>query len=107
MPDALDPLARFLTAIERRDRGELAAIVADDAAWHIPGRNHLAGFHKGREELLALNETVTRWTAGTFHLEPHDLVGNERHVVLLAQASGRRRGEELAVGLGDDVPPRG
>jgi hypothetical protein len=40
-------------AFSKRDVEALAALLADDAVFHFPGRGPLAGDHRGKDQVLA------------------------------------------------------
>jgi uncharacterized protein len=62
--------------------------------WHAPGRNPLAGDHRGVDAILATSPR--RWSSpGTFRSKLHDIVANNDHAVSLFVARGQREGKTL------------
>lgn len=82
-------------AFAKGDMDAVSAVFADDIAWHIPGRNQLAGDRTSKDEVFDLFGKLVELTDGTFHLEVHDIVGGDDHVVVLASEHGNRNGKTL------------
>lgn len=83
---------------EAFQRGDLAAfddILAEGCVWHVPGRGQLAGDKKGRAEIVAYFAKLGELSAGTVHVDLHDLVGNDEHVVGLQRTSATRDGKSF------------
>lgn len=66
---------------------------ADDAVLHYPGRNALSGDHKGRGEIASFLGKAMSLTGGTFRPEPHDILANDEHAVLLVRCRAERDGK--------------
>jgi uncharacterized protein len=62
--------------------------VADDIVWHIGGRSKLAGSYKGMQELAQVFERQAK-VFDTSKIEPHDMVGNDRHVIAIGSATAQ------------------
>ena len=81
---------------EARGRGDLqaaAALLAPDVEWHEP-YEFLGDIH-GREAVVeALREAVEA-TAGSFHIDLHDLLANDEHTVALVTWSAVRDGRAM------------
>lgn len=97
MRTQVEPLERFLDAIEHRDRDAISDAITADAAWHIPGRNAIAGFHKGQDEILDLMQRIDLRTERSFAIEAHDLVSNSRHAILLGHLTASRGDDHLSI----------
>lgn len=65
----------------------MAAGIADDAVWHVPGSHRFAGDMTGKEAIVGRFQTMAE--AGvTFTLDDiHDVVGNDEHVVALVSVT--------------------
>ena len=63
-------------------------LIADDVVWHEIGR---AEPRRGKDELRASMGDIDY----TITANLHDIVGNDQHVVLLAEATATRRGKTL------------
>jgi uncharacterized protein len=86
-------------ALDAFGKGDLDAVrgsLADDIAWHSPGRNPLAGDYKGIDQVMALFARLFELTGGTFRLEVHDVLANDEHGVVLATAKAERGGKTLS-----------
>ena len=80
-------------------RGDMDALFSnftDDIAFHIPGRTPLSGDHRGKEQLTAFFQKVGERSAGTVHLEVHDVASSDSHVIGLANISGEPKGQPLS-----------
>jgi uncharacterized protein len=66
-----------------------------DSVWHAPGRNQLAGDHRGVDAILGYFAKTMELTGATFRSELHDVVANDEHVVSLFVARGQREGKTL------------
>jgi hypothetical protein len=90
-----DTMARRLyAAFEERDLQSLTKLIAEDAVWHIPGRNAIAGTHVGRDAVLAYYRKLAQMTRGTFHVQVSDVGVGQGHAYValrtLAERDGRR-----------------
>jgi uncharacterized protein len=66
-----------------------------DSVWHAPGRNPLAGDHRGVDAILGYFARTIELTGGTFRTELHDVVANDEHAVSLFVARASARGRPL------------
>lgn len=89
-------LRAALAAFASGDMEGLFARFADDITFHVPGTTPISGDFKGKEELAGFFQTVGERSAGTVRLEAHDVVGNDEHVIDVANISGRPKGEPLS-----------
>ena len=83
---------------EAFQKGDLAAfdnLLADDCAWHVPGRGQLAGDKKGRQAIVEYFGQIGVLSEGTAKLELHDLLANDEHVVGLHVLSVERGGKAV------------
>lgn len=65
----------------------LLGLVGKDTVWSYSGRSWMAGDHAGPAGIAGLFMNISRLTGGTFKPAPVDIVGNERHVVSIVEAS--------------------
>jgi len=86
-------LRRGLEAFSKGDMEGVAALFADDVVWHTPGRGPLAGDHRGKDQVMSMLGKQAELTGGTFRAEPHDILANDEHGVLLATVRAERRGK--------------
>ncbi len=82
-------------AFSRGDMDAVAALLADDIVFHVPGRSQLAGDHQGKDQVLSLFARQVQLTGGTFRLEMHDVVANDEHGVVLTRTTAEREGKTL------------
>lgn len=68
----------FFAAYAEDDREGIAAVMAPDVRWHIPGRHPLSGVHEGRAAVLAFFDQLAR---ANFKAEPIYFGADETHVV--------------------------
>ena len=86
---------RAFDAFANGDVDTLRGLMDDDSVWHAPGRNPLAGDHRGVEAILGYFARTMELTGGTFRSELHDVVANDEHVVSLFVGRGQREGKSL------------
>lgn len=82
-------------AFSKGDLDALRELFADGVKWHVPGRNQLAGDYEGQEAVFGLFAKLVQETEGTFKLEVHDILANDEHAVVLANATAERGGRSL------------
>ena len=72
---------RGYAAFSAGDMATLNELFAEDAVWHVPGRNTLSGPKKGRGDILAFfGELMTR-TAGALSVTVQDVIGGQDHTI--------------------------
>jgi ketosteroid isomerase-like protein len=86
---------RGYDAFGRGDMETLREVFHPDLAWHSPGRNQLAGDHRGVEAVLGFFGRTMELTGGTFRVEVHDVVASDKHVVGLNSVAAQRDGKTL------------
>ena len=59
-------------------------MLADDVVWHVPGRNPLAGDHRGIEAVMDYFERRRDLARATFKITVHDVLASGDLVVQLA-----------------------
>jgi len=80
----------------RQDWETVAALLADDVAWHEPGDQDFSGDSRGRDAVLALMRKLDVVTQGTFELEPEAFVNAVAHSAALVRWSAERDGKRTA-----------
>ncbi len=99
MPSAQENAATIRRGYEFFNSGnldELHQLFAEDAVWHVGGRNQLSGEKRGRDAVFAYFGQLGELTSGTFRAELHDVIASEEHVVGLHTATGERQGRRLS-----------
>jgi ketosteroid isomerase-like protein len=86
---------RAFDAFASGDVETLRGLMDPDSVWHAPGRNPLAGDHRGVEAILGYFAKTMELTGGSFRTELHDVVANDEHAVSLFAAKGQREGKTL------------
>jgi ketosteroid isomerase-like protein len=80
-------------ARERRDWEAVGALLADEVGWHEPGEEDHSGDFQGRDEVVALLETLVAVTDGTFQLEPDGFLNLDHHSAVLVRSWAEREGD--------------
>lgn len=88
-------IRRGYAAFSQGDLATLREVFDPDIVWHSPGRNQLAGHHRGVEAVLGFFGRTVELSGGTFRIEVHDVVGNDEHVVGLNSVAAERDGRTL------------
>ena len=78
-------------------------VFSPDIVFHVAGRNPLSGDYRGVDEVLAFFGRLFELSGGTFALELHDAVANDRHAVGLSRSSAHREGKTLDGAKGVEV----
>ena len=86
---------RGFDAFATGDVDTLRELLDQDAVWHAPGRNSLAGDHQGIDAILGFFARTMEVTGGTFRVELHDVVANDEHAVAIYVSRGQREGRTL------------
>jgi RNA 2',3'-cyclic 3'-phosphodiesterase len=98
--DPLSVVRRFHAAQARAYAGQgaqgLSTLLAADVVWHVPGRSHIAGEHRGRRAVLAYLDKRRQLTDATFRVTVHGMAIIGERVVQLAGGRATRGGEELS-----------
>jgi ketosteroid isomerase-like protein len=71
---------------------ELKALLADDIAWHVPGRSRIAGHYRGHDDVLAYFTTRRDLASATFRVTPRGMLVDDERVVQFAGGSVERGG---------------
>jgi uncharacterized protein len=90
-----DLVRRGYEAFAKGDMDTLRELFDPEIVWHFPGRSVLAGDHRGTDAVLGFFGKTIELTAGTFQVEVHDVVADDRHTVGLHLATGEREGRTL------------
>ena len=86
---------RGFDAFNSGDVNTLRELFHQDAVWHAPGRNPVAGDHQGVEAILGFFARTMERTGGTFRVELHDVVANDEHAVAIYVSRGQREERTL------------
>ncbi len=83
-------LRRLFDAFAQRDVDVVAALLADDVVWTVPGEMPVAGVHRGRRPVVRFLGQTSRLTEGTYRSELRYALGGEGRAVAVYRATGRR-----------------
>jgi ketosteroid isomerase-like protein len=72
---------------------ELAALLAPDVVWHVPGANAIAGDYRGRHEVLAYFRLRRQLADRSFVVTPRGTLANATRVVHFADGEAVLGGE--------------
>jgi uncharacterized protein len=72
------------------------AMLADDIAWHVPGRSAIAGDHVGVNAVLDYFHRRRQLGRGTFKVDVQDVLANDVRAVLFAGGRAERDGTTIA-----------
>jgi len=81
-------------AFQNGDLDGLFAHIAEDAVWHMPGENVLAGSYKGHAEIMR-NFGMLQEAVDAYWAHPLDYYGSDDHVTLIAEVHARKGDREL------------
>jgi uncharacterized protein len=87
-------IRRRYELLARRDLDSLVQLLSDDVAWHVPGRNPLAGDYRGRAQVIELFSKLLNLTGETARVGLEDVLANDRFAVALEAGTagrGKRR----------------
>ena len=73
--------------------GELREFLADDIAWHVPGRSPIAGDYRGIDAVLAYFADRRARANATFRIQPHGMLADDERVVHFAGGRAERAGK--------------
>ncbi|HEV8166900.1 MAG TPA: nuclear transport factor 2 family protein [Actinomycetota bacterium] len=90
-----DLVRRGYDAFSRGDMQTLRELFHPDIVWHAPGRNQLAGDHRGVDAVLGYFGRTMELTGGAFTVEVHDVVAGDEHTVGLQSVHAERGGRTL------------
>jgi ketosteroid isomerase-like protein len=76
-----------------QNREAVAALLADDIVWHVPGRNEIAGDYRGKEQVLAYFARRRDKAKGSLRIEVRRTLADEEFVLQLAGGSAMLDGK--------------
>lgn len=91
----IDVVEEFFDAFLERDFERLAAVVAPDATWVIPGRSSIGGEHHGRDAVVRLCRDMYERCGGTLTTAGEDMAASEDHVFVNYRMTATREGRQL------------
>ena len=92
-PNAQVVLSGF-KAFAEGDMATMTSLFADDAAWHFAGRNKWSGDYTGPDSIVRYMSGVA--AEATIDNEPHAILADDDHVVVLIKTSSTRNGKSFS-----------
>lgn len=74
------------------DTAAMRGLLADDIAWHVPGRSAIAGDYHGHDEVLGYFAARRARAKATFRVQPRGVLADDRRVVRFAGGRVERDG---------------
>jgi len=84
---------RLYEAFGKRDGAALAALLAEDVTWHVPGRSPVSGDHHPRERVFAFFGDLGARSGGTFHATLTEVFASGHGAIARAEVRGERPGK--------------
>jgi ketosteroid isomerase-like protein len=78
------------------DQEQVRAMLAEDVAWHVPGRSALAGDYRGRDEVLRYFVARRELAHATFRIVVRGVLADDERAVIFAGGQVRRDGATRA-----------
>ena len=91
-PDAMTVLRGF-QAFAEGDMATMKELFADDAVWHTGGRNKWSGEYHGADAIVRFMGDIS--AEATFVNEPHAVLADDEHVVVIVNSSASRDDETI------------
>jgi uncharacterized protein len=94
MPTNADIVRAFQQALAGNP-AEAMDLLADDAVWHVPGRNLLSRDYRGKAEIAGFFARARELSNGTVRTELLDVLNSEHHAIALVRVDAEREGRTL------------
>jgi ketosteroid isomerase-like protein len=75
------------------DQERVRAMLAEDVAWHVPGRSAIAGHYRGRDEVLRYFVDRRELAHATFRIVVRGVLADDERAVIFAGGQVQRDGE--------------
>jgi uncharacterized protein len=75
------------------DTATLRGLLADDTAWHVPGRSPIAGHYHGHDEVLGYFAARRAHAKATFRVHSRAILADDQWVLQLADGQMERDGQ--------------
>jgi hypothetical protein len=85
---------RGFQAFAEGDMATMKTLFADDATWHFSGRNKWSGDYTGPDAILQYMGGVAE--EATINNQPHAVLADDDHVVVLVNAVSSRSGKSYS-----------
>lgn len=91
----LQVILDLYAAFDTGDSEAMSRPFTDESVWVEPGNNLRSGVFRGQQGIFGHTMNCMELTGGTWATEVKEVVGGERHVVVLERALGQRNGKSL------------
>ena len=91
-PNAQTVMSGF-QAFAEGDMATMAGLFAEDAIWHVAGRSKWSGDYTGPQSIVQYMSGVA--AEANFVNQPHAILADDDHVVVLIKTSANRNGKNL------------
>ena len=85
----------FHKAQQQGDAATVLGLLADDVAWHVPGRNLLSRDYVGKGEVAQFFGRARELSGGTVRTELIDVLDSDRFAIALVRVFAERNGRSL------------
>jgi ketosteroid isomerase-like protein len=86
---------RIYEAFTSGDMATLRTLFSSDVVWHTPGHNLISGDYRGIDATLGSFMEELSLAEGTYEVEVHSALADDRHIVALLRCTARRLGRTL------------
>lgn len=86
---------RFFDAQQRGDPPVLMDLLADDAVWHVPGKNLLSRDYSGKAAVAGFWAHARELSGGTVRAELLDILGSDTYGIAMVRVFAERAGRHL------------
>jgi hypothetical protein len=90
-------LTRRVFAAFGRDPKVIAAALARDVVWRVPGNTAMSGEYRGTREVVEFLRRTGTETDGTYRSRLHTVLADDEWAVAIYRAMGTRNGIDLDV----------
>jgi uncharacterized protein len=90
-------LTRRVFAAFGRDAKVIAAALARDVVWRVPGNTIMSGEYRGTRAVVAFLQRTETETDGTYRSSLHTVLADDEWAVAIYRAYGHRNGIDLDV----------
>lgn len=91
--DNLEVARRTSDALAKGDMETFLGLHAEDVVVHVPGRSRFSGEIRGRDQVTSLFQQQMEMLDGPPEWEPHDVLANDDHAIVLGVQRYRRGGQ--------------
>jgi ketosteroid isomerase-like protein len=78
------------------DTATVRGLLADDVAWHVPGRSRIAGHYHGHQEVLGYFAARRAHAKATFRVLPRAILADDQRAVQFADGRVELNGQVRA-----------